>query len=125
MGKKKILVVDDEKFFTELLKSNLELAGQFEVRVENNAVKAASSAREFNPDIILLDILMPGISGYKVSDELKNDELTRDIPVIFLTALATTEKTADKEVMVDNHPFIAKPISINELIKNIDKYARK
>lgn len=125
MEKKKVLVVDDEKFFTELLKSNLELTGKFEVRTENGGANAASVARDFDPDIVLLDIVMPGMSGVSVAEQFQNDEKIKSTPVIFLTALATTEKTVDEDILVGNHPFIAKPISLNDLIICIEKYARK
>lgn len=125
MKKKKVLVIDDEKLFSELIKSNLELTGKYEVETENKGENAIFSVKDFKPDIILVDIIMPGKSGVTVVDELSKDEELRYIPIVFLTALATTAKTVDQEVMIDEHPFLAKPVSINDLIDCIEKYARK
>lgn len=125
MKKKKVLVIDDEKLFSELIKANLELTGKYEVETENKGENALFSAKDFKPDIILVDIIMPGKSGVTVVDELSKDEELRYIPIVFLTALATTAKTVDQEVMIDEHPFLTKPVSINDLIGCIEKYARK
>lgn len=125
MKKKKVLVIDDEKLFSELIKSNLELTGKYEVETENKGENAIFSVKDFKPDIILVDIIMPGKSGVTVVGELSKDEELRYIPIVFLTALATTAKTVDQEVMIDEHPFLAKPVSINDLIDCIEKYARK
>lgn len=123
--KKKVMVIDDEKLFTELIKSNLELTGKYEVETESKGKNAVLSARHFKPDIILLDIVMPGMSGVSVAAEMNSDEELKNTPVIFLTALTTTEKTVDRDIMIDNHPFLAKPISIKDLIDCIEKYVRK
>jgi CheY-like chemotaxis protein len=86
MAKKRVLLVDDEKSFTNLLKLNLEDTGNYEVRVENWAEDALKAAREFKPDIVLLDIIMPRMPGGNVAMQLKEDPALKDTPVIFLTA---------------------------------------
>lgn len=125
MEKKKVLVIDDEKLFTELIKANLELTGKYEVETENKGENAKFTTRDFKPDIILVDVIMPGKSGVSVVAELKEDEELKDIPVVFLTALATTQKTVEQDITISDHPFISKPISIKDLIGSIEKYARK
>lgn len=125
MSKKKVLVIDDEKLFTELIKSNLEMTGKYEVETENKGANAKFTARDFRPDIILVDVIMPGVSGVSVVEELSNDEELKNIPVIFLTALSTTEKTVNQDIMINDHPFISKPVSVKELVSSIEKYARK
>lgn len=125
MKKKKVLIVDDEKLFTDLIKANLELTGKYEVMTENKGENAVFSARDFNPDIILVDIIMPGKSGPSVADELSNDEDAGDIPIVFLTAFVTTDRTVNQDVMIGDRPFLPKPISIDELAVCIDRYARK
>ena len=67
METKRILVVDDEQGFTMLLKMNLEKKGGYEVRVENDATKALDAAREFRPQVVLLDVVMPEMDGGDVA----------------------------------------------------------
>ncbi len=79
--KKRILVVDDEPEFTNLLKLSLESHGYYEVREENDAEHARAAAREFDPDLVVLDIMMPEMDGSEVAAALKEDRVTRDVPV--------------------------------------------
>ena len=78
--KKKILIVDDEAAFTNLVKISLEETGGFEVRVLNLGAPAAEAAREFGPDLILLDMVMPDMEGSAVLQEIRSGETTRNIP---------------------------------------------
>lgn len=64
---KKILIVDDEEDFTKLIKLNLERTGEYEVEIENGGLRGLAAAREFKPDLILLDILMPDMEGGEVA----------------------------------------------------------
>jgi CheY-like chemotaxis protein len=121
MAKKRIMIIDDEEFFTKLVKLNLEKTGKYEVRAENKGSQGLAVAREFKPDLILLDILMEDMEGSEVAVQLKNDVNTRDIPVVFLTAVVKKEEVASGSGVIGGHPFIAKPISINELISCIEK----
>src|SRR3712207_4064537 len=89
--KKRILVVDDEREFTNLLKLSLEAHGYYEVQEENDAEHVRAAARLFDPDLILLDIMMPELDGSEVAAALKADPITRDVPIIFLTALVSEE----------------------------------
>ena len=82
MTKKKVMLVDDEKSFTNLLKLNLEETGNYEVRVENWAEDAVNAAKEFRPDIILLDIIMPRMPGGNVAALIKETPQLRDPPCV-------------------------------------------
>ena len=121
MDKKRILVIDDEKEFTELVKLNLELTGKFEVRQENKGSHGFVTAKKFKPDLILLDILMPDLGGAEVAYQLKNDNETKDIPIVFLTAIITREETDQQSSIVGGHPFIAKPVTTKQLIAAVNK----
>ncbi len=121
MDKKKILIIDDEEGFTKLVKLNLEETGEYAVRVENNSNNAFMAAKEFKPDLILLDIMMPGMDGGDVASELKSDNTLKGIPVVFLTAIIKEDEIDSQDGSVGGHPFIAKPISVEELIKCIEK----
>ena len=91
--KKRILVVDDEPALTRMVKLNLERTGSYEVRTENQGSKAVQAAREFKPDLIFLDVMMPDMSGDEVSAQLKEDEELSRIKFIF-TRLRITPGTS-------------------------------
>ncbi len=124
MDKKRVLLVDDEKSFTNLLKLNLEDTGHYEVRVENWAEDAYKAAREFKPNLILLDIIMPRMPGGNVAAQLKADPETSEIPVVFLTAAVRKHQVEENEGIICDLPCLAKPASVEEVIAMIEKYAR-
>ncbi len=125
MDKKKILIIDDEKDFTQLVKTVLEGTNRFEVFSENEGARGIESAKENQPDLVLLDLIMPDIEGSYVAARLKQEEKTKGIPVVFLTAAITPEEETDRAGIIGGNPFIAKPISIRNLIDVIDKYSVK
>src|SRR6185295_3918644 len=84
--KKRILIIDDEASFTRMVKLNLEKTGQFDVRAENRAAGALAAAREFKPDLVLLDVIMPTMDGGDVARQIQNDRSLRGTPIVFLTA---------------------------------------
>ena len=83
---KKILIIDDEKDFCFFVKKNLEAISNYEIITANKGKKGIQIARKEKPDLILLDIMMPGIDGFEVLKRLKANEKTQDISVIMLTA---------------------------------------
>lgn len=121
MGKTKILVVDDEEQLTKMVKLNLEQTGDYEIRTENLAKNAINAAREFKPDLILLDIMMPDLSGDLLAQQILDDEELRDTKIIFLTALVTKSETETKGSKIAGRTFIAKPVKIDELIACIEE----
>ena len=118
--KKRILVVDDEPEFTNLLKLSLESHGYYEVREENDAEHARSAAREFGPDLVVLDIMMPEMEGNEVAAALKADPVTRDVPVIFLTALVSQADAPQGTCSSGGHTFLPKDIRVDKLIRCIE-----
>jgi len=121
MEKKKILIIDDEEQFTKIVKLNLEHTGKYEVRTENRGALGLAAAKEFKPDLILLDILMPDMEGSEVSAQFKNDKDTENIPFVFLTAIAKKEEIEASQGVIGGHLFIAKPVSVKELTDCIEK----
>lgn len=123
---KKILIVDDEKDFCYFVKRNLEMTGRFEIICAYDGNSGIETARQEQPDLILLDILMPGIDGGDVKVMLLNDEKTQKIPVVFLTAIMD-KKEFGKEIVkeIRDHKFIAKPVTPEELIKAVDMVLEK
>ena len=124
--KKRILIVDDEPEFTGMMRLSLESQGYYEVREENDAEHARAAAREFDPDVVLLDIMMPELEGSEVAAALKADPVTRDVPVIFLTALVSREDAPTGACSSGGHTFLPKNIRLEKLIGCIeDKIARQ
>lgn len=117
MGKKRILLIDDEVSFTRMLRLNLEKTGAYEVREENKGARGLAAAREFKPDLILLDVIMPDADGGDVASQIKADQSLKDTPIVFLTAVVTKKE----EGMVGGHPFIAKPVGAKELVECIER----
>jgi len=117
--KKKILIVDDEKGFTSMLQLNLEAMGVYEVRVENKSERALQAALQFQPDIILLDVIMPNMEGPDVANEIKNNQLLKGTPIIFLTATITIDEMEAHNGRIGGHPFVAKPGSLSDLLESI------
>ena len=118
--KRRILIVDNERESTHVVKILLERTGRYLVLEENDATKAHQSARNFRPDVILLDIVMPETDGGEVAAQIQADPDLRRTPIIFLTALVTKAE-AKTGLRIQGHPFLAKPISIPELIKGIEE----
>jgi len=125
MAKKRILLVDDEKSLTNLLKLNLEETGNYEVRVENWAEDALPAAQQFKPDLVLLDIIMPRMPGGNVASLIDNDPELKGTPIVFLTAAVRRHQVEENEGIICDHPCLAKPATVEEVIAMIEKHARK
>ncbi len=118
--KRRILIVDDDPESTHLVKILLEKTGNYLVREENDPDEAHQSARNFRPDAILLDIMMPKKDGSEVAAQMEADPELRSTPIIFLTALVTEPETK-AGLRIEGHRSLAKPINIPELINQIEQ----
>ena len=121
MEKKRILVVDDEAVITRTLKLYLEGTGSYEVRAENEGSRAVQAAREFNPDLIMLDLIMPDTDGAMVASELGGDSELQNIPIIFLTALVSEKEVGAHGKKIGGHPFLAKPVNPEKVVECIEQ----
>jgi DNA-binding response OmpR family regulator len=120
--KKRILIVDDEVSFARMVKLNLEKTGAFEVRTENKATYALAAAREFKPDLIILDVIMPNLDGGDVSNQFKRDRQLRDTPIIFLTATVSKREAGEGGLNSGGALFLAKPVSVETLVARINEH---
>jgi DNA-binding response OmpR family regulator len=111
----KVLIIDDEPEITEIVEIFLSNAG-FKVLAENTAVDGIKAAKKFKPDIIMLDIMMPGMDGYEVCNELKGDVETANIPVIFLTGKDSRDDSG-RSFQVGGDLFVKKPFSCERLLE--------
>ena len=117
--KSKILVVEDEQDIRDLLVFNLQKNG-FNVRAVDNGEKALSLIRTDNFDLILLDLMIPGISGFDLARILKNDDETSEVPIIMLTAKGE-ESDIVKGLEIGAQDYITKPFSVKVLVARINK----
>lgn len=118
--KARILIIDDEEDICHYLKSILEKTKKFEVYTSYNPLEAVELAKEMEPDLILLDIIMPQIDGEEVANRLQEDESTKDILVVFFSVLVKQEEVKQFEGKIGGHLFIPKPIENSELIARIE-----
>jgi DNA-binding response OmpR family regulator len=118
--KKEILVIDDEKDFCYFLKKALEATEEFKVTVSYDGEDGIKKAKELAPDLVLLDVMMPKMGGYEVAEELKKSEETKNIPLVFLTAVVTEREARDEGYLLGGRCFIAKPVKIHELVNKIN-----
>jgi len=114
----KILVIDDEPEITEIVETFLAEAG-YHVAVENSSDNAVKKARAFKPDVILLDIMMPGQDGYSICQELKADPEYANIPVIFLTGKDRNDDMG-RSFRSGGDMFIKKPFSCERLMEIVN-----
>jgi len=123
--KKRILLVDDEAGITRMMRRNLEATGRFEVTDINNPALALETARQFRPDLVLLDVMMPGMDGGTVAAALADDPQLGRVPVIFLTAIVSKKEVEPTGSMIGNHTFLAKPVKLEDLLACIDEQLGK
>jgi DNA-binding response OmpR family regulator len=116
---KKVLIADDDNNIRELVRASLEDEG-FELAEAGDGNEALAKAREWRPDLIVLDVMMPGKVGYQVCEELKKDPATKDIFVLFLTARGRPmSETTGK--MMGGDAYLVKPFDPKELRDRIKK----
>ena len=119
-NKSKILIVDDETAFTEILKLNLEATGKYEVCIENDPRFALYTARRFKPSLVLLDIIMPQLEGPDVAMEIRHDSNLHGTPIVYLTATVTHEEVDSQRGRIGGNQFVANPSSLKDLLTAIE-----
>ena len=123
MNKGTILIIDDEKDLLELVRYNLEKDG-FDVIVASDGASGLEIAQRHRPDLIVLDIMMPGMDGLEVCRQLRADARTNRIPVIMLTARATeADRIVGLEMGADD--YVIKPFSPRELVARVKAVLRR
>lgn len=123
VDKKRVLVVDDEVSITRLLKLNLEKTGKYVVCTENSPQLALKTALEFKPDVMLLDVVMPGLDGGYLASLMRADPHLKSVPIVFLTAATTKQEVAAHQGIIGGAPFLAKPADLSEIMARLDAEA--
>lgn len=123
MAKEKILIVEDERDIIEMIEYNLAKEGYVTLAVLNGK-DAVSRTKKENPDLIILDLMLPDMDGFEVCKELKANDITKQIPIIMLTAKSQeADKVAGLELGADD--YITKPFSPRELTARIKAVLRR
>ena len=124
MKKRKILIIDDDVAFTNIVKLTLELRDNYKVCVENNPCSAIATGLKFGPDIIILDVVMPELDGGEVYRQLKTNPILRHIPIIFLSAIVQQKELDEVKGIIGGRFYIAKPVGADGLIDAIEERTR-
>lgn len=123
MAKEKILIVDDEEHIVELIKFNLLNAG-YDVFTANDGIEAVKIAKAEKPNLLLLDLMLPGIDGFDVCKEIKRDNEMKKTSIIMLTAKGEElDKILGLELGADD--YITKPFSVRELLARVKAVLRR
>ena len=122
MKKKRILIIDDEAAFARLLKLNLNQCGPFSAEVVTDPQQALRTASAFEPDLILLDVMMPNMDGGELHARLQRDPRLRSVPVVFLTAAVRRGEVSSHHGHIGGLDFLAKPVDLPELIACIQQH---
>ena len=125
MTKRRILLVDDEVSTTRALALYLTENGNCDVRVENVGSRAVATAREFQPDLIFMDIAMPDADGGALAAEIQADPMLRGTPLVFLTALVSQRESQGGSMHIGGYPFLAKPVDPEIVLASIEHHARR
>ncbi|MBP5622778.1 MAG: response regulator [Thermoguttaceae bacterium] len=117
-GKRKVLVVDDDKELVELLVDVLEGDGRFETRSVNNGFDAGMTVREYRPDLIILDVMLPDINGKDVCVRVRNDKSLEAVKIVCVSGIVEEDKI-DELRRAGANEFLAKPFETEKLIDTI------
>jgi len=115
-GKKRILAVDDRANNTRLVKLYLERTNDYVVREENDPQAALAAAEQFQPHLILLDVMMPGLDGGDLAACFEASPKLKAVPIVFLTAAVTKGEVAAGRGQIGGHSFLAKPVVLTEML---------
>ena len=113
---KKILIVDNEPDLTNVLKIALEGLGGFRVQTENNPLMAVTSAKQFGPDLIIMDIKMPALDGADVAVQLKDEAALSEVPIIFLTGAVSVPEIVHHGRTVSGLRFLPKTMRLDAMV---------
>ena len=121
MSKTRVLIVDDDVNLSRLSAMILENSGSYEVLTEGDSRRALTVARQFRPEIMLLDVDMPHKSGGDLAAEASSDPLLRSTPILFLTGLLSKSEAGNNEVECSGRPFLAKPVMPDVLLASVSR----
>ena len=117
-GKRKLLVVDDDQELVDLISDVLQRDGRFEVRTVNNGFEAGMMVKEYRPDLIVLDVMLPDINGKEVCQRVRRDKTMEDVKIICISGMVEQDRISElREAGADD--FMQKPFEIDKLVERI------
>ena len=117
-GKRKILIVDDDEELVELLGDVFVKDGRFDVRTTNNGFDAGMLVKEFRPDVVVLDVMLPDINGKEVCQRVRSDSALDDVRIICISGMVESDKVADLKAAGAND-FMQKPFAVEKLMERV------
>jgi two-component system OmpR family response regulator len=117
-GRRKLLVVDDDEELVELVRDMFERDGRFEVRTANNGFDAGMLVKEYHPDLIVLDVMLPDINGKEVCQRVRGDKTMDDVKIICISGLVEEDKVKDLRA-AGADDFMRKPFEIENLMDRV------
>src|SRR5262245_21786373 len=115
-GKRKALIVDDDQELVELIRNVLEADGRFEDRVANNGFDAGMMVKEYHPDVLVLDVMLPDINGKEVCQRIRSDNTLDDVKIICISGMVERDKIDDL-ILSGANEFLQKPFEVEQLIE--------
>ena len=117
-GKKKLLIVDDEQDLVDLMADAFERDGRFEIRTANNGFDAGMQVKEFRPDIVVLDVMLPDINGKEVCQRVRSDSTLDAVKIICISGMIEEDKVGDLRA-AGADDFLQKPFTVDRLIDHV------
>ena len=114
-GKRKVLIVDDDEELVELLVDVFERDKRFDIRTANNGFDAGMTVKEFRPDLVVLDVMLPDINGKEVCQKIRSDKSLEKVRVICISGMVEQDKIEDLKVAGANE-FLQKPFTVDSLL---------
>jgi two-component system, OmpR family, response regulator len=114
-GKRKVLIVDDDEELVELLSDVFDKEGRFDVRTANNGFDAGMLVREFRPDLVVLDVMLPDINGKEVCQRIRSDDTLEAVKIICISGMVEQDKIAELKEAGAND-FMHKPFNVDRLL---------
>ena len=115
-GKRKVLIVDDDEELVELLKDTFDRDGRFDVRTANNGFDAGMLVKEFRPELVVLDVMLPDINGREVCVRVRSDSTLDEVKIICISGMVEADKVADLKAAGAND-FVQKPFAVDKLLE--------
>lgn len=116
---KKVLIVEDDSLLSRVLSQSFLAEKKFEVAVAEDGLKAGEMAKSFSPDIILLDLIIPGLDGFAVLKQLKGDDKTKDIPVAVISNLGDQGDVKSAKALGADEYFIKSNTEMEKIVKYV------
>jgi len=117
-GKRKVLIVDDDEELVELIADALERDSRFEVRSVNNGFDAGMMVKEYRPDLIVLDVMLPDINGKEVCQRVRSDKSMNDVRIICISGMVEEDKVSELRA-AGADDFMHKPFEVEKLVERM------